>query len=341
MSATWDALRVEYERDEIGVDTYRLLREIVVAVCRLYAPAVYAPTPSPTAGEYVWDDGSFDDVLHGFIADELLAPTRRQIDYLMQLGSVGDFRRVAIHLLRRYLARHRLRSPVDNLLQRARRLLETEAYAAIGSGARTQYQLRDTTVERRPPRPDELQRAIRAARRFPLQWGSPLDRAPRLLEDVVLGQLLKAVARALPTPFGAAELDEIFRALLTPGLVTVLVRSEGAGMEVAEQVPTALTPEEIQTAREASAMALADLGAELARFFALKFGSATVLSDAEVGRRLGVSRTTVDSWQRRTREVLAVRLDDLSEEAAEHALELLTESVQGHVEEDADAADAT
>jgi hypothetical protein len=341
MSSTWDALRAEYLSEQIGARTYGLLREIVVSVCRHYSPSVYAPAVSPVAGEYVWDEGTLDDVLHGFITDELLAPTRRQIDYLMQLGSMEDFRRVGIHLLRRYLARHRLRSPVDNLLQRSRRLLETEAYRSVSAGGRSLYQLRDAVPERRPPHSAELERAIRAARRFPLQWGNPLDRAPRLLEDAVLAQLLEAVARALPTSFGTRELDEIFRTLLTPGLVTVLVRSEGASAEVAEQVPTGLTPEEILAAREASATALADLGPELGRFFALKFGSASVLSDTEVGRRLGVSRTTVDSWQRRTREILTTRMAGFSEAVAEHTLELLTESVQRHLGETVDATNAT
>src|SRR4051794_16994893 len=103
--------RAEYITRTMGPLITERVRGLVDAMLRHRDPAIYA------RGAHDYRDG-VDDVLHDFTIDVLLH--EGQLAYIFDnAADVDGFDRLINYQLRRYLARTRQRTIVDNLLDRS------------------------------------------------------------------------------------------------------------------------------------------------------------------------------------------------------------------------------
>src|ERR1700737_1438512 len=108
---TWTELLHEYESERIGVGILELVTKGVGKVGREgYDPQIY--------GRVVrWEDG-IEDVVQEVVVRLLL--DEGQLDYIMAVSrDEGDFQRLLQWQIRRFLARRRQRTIIDNLLDRS------------------------------------------------------------------------------------------------------------------------------------------------------------------------------------------------------------------------------
>jgi hypothetical protein len=76
-----------------------------------------------------WDDAE-QDVVQSVVLDLLLA--EGQLDYLMATAvEFSDFQNILTFQVRRYLARQRRRTVIDNLLDRAKEVLTVRKYSEV------------------------------------------------------------------------------------------------------------------------------------------------------------------------------------------------------------------
>src|SRR5438128_2873924 len=108
---TLPEFREEYESVRIGPKILAYVQEVVSGIVRggRYDPQIYA-------GSANWGDAE-DDVLQGVVTEILIQ--EGQLDFLMATAAtLDDFRNLLTRQVRRYLARRRRRSVIDNLLDR-------------------------------------------------------------------------------------------------------------------------------------------------------------------------------------------------------------------------------
>ena len=130
-------LRSEYEREVIGLAILAEVRRACASRARKYPPVVYARSTT-------WNDDAIDDLVQDVITRRLLG--KRQLDYLFDMGRTIDaWRALLDRQVRITLARRRVRTVVDNLLDRAKRLLDRDDSVRTSTVAkRTVYALRGT-----------------------------------------------------------------------------------------------------------------------------------------------------------------------------------------------------
>lgn len=234
MVTTLDQLRDEYRAEGIGHVILDEVRRAVHDVARRYDPAIYGGSAS-------WNDAE-EDVVQGVVVDLLLA--EGQLDYIMATAlTLDDFRNLLRFQVRRYLARNRRRTVVDNLLDRAKGLLGKPPYEEVAPG---RYGL-PGNADPRPSTDAELQAAARAAALVPRASPAKGDRAPVVYTGDALAALVKAVARSLPAGFSLSELGKILEIVLTDWVASFLFELE----EVHRREDERLGPEEEAASRAA------------------------------------------------------------------------------------------
>src|SRR5262249_39412435 len=103
---TFDQLTAEFHSELVGGLIYERVRELVDRLLRHRDPTIYA------RGAHDYRDG-LEDVLNDFVIDVLIG--ERQIDYVMiTVDDLDGFDKLIQRQLRRYLARTRTRTVIDN-----------------------------------------------------------------------------------------------------------------------------------------------------------------------------------------------------------------------------------
>lgn len=304
MATTLDQLREEYRAERIGTAILDEVRRAVRGVVRRYDPSTYGGSAS-------WDDAE-EDVIQGVVVDLLLA--EGQLDYMMATAlTLDDFRNLLRFQVRRYLARNRRRTVVDNLLDRAKELLGKPPYEEVAPG---RYGF-PGGADPRPPTDAELQAAARAAALVPRVFPAKGDRAPVVYTGDALAALVEAVSRSLPAGFSLSELGKILEMVLTDWVASFLSEFE----EVHRLEDERLGPEEEAASRSAMEEILERCSPEQLMIIRRKLEGA---SDEDIARELGVSRPTVHARKQTAFDVLRDILGELGDGPQREAIAMLS-----------------
>ena len=308
---TLTELRDEYRSVRIGPKILDEVGRVVHGVIHRYDPQVYGRAAS-------WED-AYEDVVQSVVVDLLLG--EGQLDYLMATAvELSDFDNLLTFQVKRYLARQRQRSVIDNLLDRAKQILQRHPFETTGSGRAARYSLRGSTREAREPTAEEVTRAARSLALVPRIPFAAQERAPTVYSAEGLAALLQTVAESLPTSFSLHDLARILELVLTDwvtGFLYNFVEAEG-------QLSGSLSPEEEMMAEEAANEILARCDAEHLLVLRRKLEN---MSDQAIAEELGVSRPTVHA---RKTEAMA-RIRDALGELPAHVQASVMDRVSGHL----------
>ena len=286
-----EELRAEYRSLTIGPLLLERLRGLVETQLRHRDPMIYAHASND------YRDG-LDDVLNEFTLQVLLG--EGQLAYFFDVAvTVDDFDRLTNFQLRRFLARTRQRSIVDNLVERSVRVMLADPAVVIsGDGSNRRFKLAslETGSENRGEVSLAHAAAIAAAV-VPKIYSNPDDRNPKVYTDESLRTLLRIFLSEVRSAVGRRELQELFDLLLTPWTATVLGLEEAVGDERSD-----LTPEEQVMVNSIAERIVTTWSDSDVCVFRYKLGN---LSDAQLATRLGVSRPTAAS--EKSRVFLAIR----------------------------------
>ncbi len=258
-----------------------------------------------------------EDLVQDVVVHRLLG--ERQIDYLFDVARTVDVWRALLdRQVRVVLARRRVRTVVDNLLDRARRMLDGwgsvvrstalghAVYSFSGSGA--QYEPLD---DRGVSRVGELVRVV--PRRLPGRG----DRAPVVYGGRELEAVLDCVLDAVPGGVSVRDLGRVFGFVLTDWVPAVLEHDEGT---TAATPAVVMDPSEVVVIRATAAELLAGMSGEE---LTIVRGRLAGLPDADVAREVGLSRPTL----MKRRRVLLDRLRQAAEGLSEAGREALVDEV--------------
>ncbi len=236
---TLDDLRREYELEVIGV---RILAEVHRA-CAVRAPR-YPPTVYARAAS--WTDDSLDDLVQDVVTHRLLG--ERQIDYLFDVGRMIEaWRALLDRQVRITLARRRVRTVVDNLLDRVKKLNDSENSVVRSIDSKqARYVLRGSDAPYLPLTHEEVLRVVERVRVVPRQIPGSGERVPTVYSKRSLTVLLLTVLRLVPGGVTIRDLGRILEFLLTDWVPAVLIQDEGLFGAVVED------PGEVMSAREAA-----------------------------------------------------------------------------------------
>lgn len=300
-----DRLRQEYRQSRIGPEILAETRRVVHQVVRRFDPEIYG-------GAATWDDAE-EDVVQAVVLDLLLA--EGQIDYLMATAvRLDDFRNLLRFQVRRYLARTRRRTVVDNLLDRAKEILAEPPFEQTGSAQDPRFRIPGSAVELREPTEEEILAASRAVALVPRTRSSDHDRAPVVYPREALATALEAIATVLPVPFSLSDVGRILELVLTDWVASFLYEFEE---DQAVAAPS-LGPEEETMAEEAAQRILERVSGEALVVLRRKLEN---VSDEEIARELGVSRPTVIARKRSALGELREALGGLPEHVQAAAMD--------------------
>ncbi len=304
MTPTLEDLRAEYETNRIGPLILGEVERAVRGIVPRYDPMIYAGSAS-------WDDAE-EDVVQGVVTDLLLG--EGQLDYIMATAlTLDDVRNLLRFQVRRYLARNRRRTVVDNLLDRAKEVLRAPPYVEVALG---RFGL-PGRADPRPPTEAELRAAARAAALVPRLPPSGGERAPSVYSAEAFAVLMQAVVAALPMGVSLSELGKILEHILTDWLASLLYDLEEGWDQVAEP----LDPQEQALSRRAAEEVIERCPPEQLLILRRKLEG---VSDEEIARELGVSRPTVHARKRAAFGTLKDILGGLSVRAQEDAMARLS-----------------
>ena len=286
-------LRSEYEREVIGFAILAEVRRACSSRARRYPPAVYARSAT-------WNDDAVDDLVQDVITHRLLG--ERQLDYLFDVGrTIDTWRALLDRQVRITLARRRVRTVVDNLLDRAKRLLDRDDSVQTSTVAkRAVYSLRGTGASYLPLTDETIRRVVEDVRVVPRQPPGREDRAPTVYSKRNFNALLRTVLRHTPGGIAVRDLGRILELVLTDWVPAVLEQDEGSIGAVVEN------PGEVESAREEARQMVSGWSDDEA---AMVSGLLAGLPYVEIARRVSVSRPTVIKRQR----VLLDRLRTVAE----------------------------
>lgn len=268
---TLEELRHEYETDLVGPGIYTRVTDLVERMLRTRDPAIYA------GGVHDFRD-ALPDVTHDFVIDVLIK--ERQIDYVMSIaGDLGSFDRLVNRQLRRYLARTRVRTVIDNLMDRSMEILRETPFITHGQGEGERFTLGSLTEG--PPGQKEMWRAIVLAQGVRKTPASAHKRAPRIFDTDSLTAVLSIFLAEATCLVSRRDLHDFFEYLLTPWLPTFL--EEDAG----ERPGPMLAPDEEAVVKEVAEQLVEGMSTEDRLIFQFKFAN---VADKELASVLGMSR---------------------------------------------------
>ena len=290
-------LRREYEREVIGFAILAEVRRACAARARKYPPAVYARSAS-------WNDDAIDDLVQDVITHRLLG--ERQLDYLFDVGRTIDaWRALLDRQVRITLARRRVRTVVDNLLDRAKKVLDRDGAVQRSTvSKRALYSLRGSGATYLPLSDEAIRRVVEDVRVVPRQTPGRAQRAPTVYSKRNLEALLRTVLRRAPGGVTVRDLGRILELVLTDWVPAVLEQDEGSVGMVVED------PGEIESAREVARQMVSEWSDDEA---SIVRGLLAGLPYIEIARRVSVSRPTVIKRQRVLMDGLRAAAEDFGE----------------------------
>jgi hypothetical protein len=292
--------RLRRERDAIGIgpEIHAHVSSLVGRISRSYDPRIYASVGT-------WSDG-LDDLVQEVVTDRLLG--EGQLDYALDVAdSLESFTNLIANQIRRTLARRRRRSVVDNLLERAREALREPDFVGRQAAGRTLFHRSGSTVEERQATEAELRRAAVAVAEIPTLRSHATERAPAVYTHEAFDMTLVTIADSLSTEFAVADLDAIFRLVLTDWIASDLAISREG---VSEPPDRSLGPQEAIEVEAIVELITAALPVEAAPVLRLKYAGH---SDQEVAATLGLSRPTVAKRKQQAFDVIREQLSDSDE----------------------------
>lgn len=300
-----EQLREEYRTGRIGRLILDEVTRVVLQVVRSYDPQIYGGAAS-------WEDAG-EDIVQAVVVDLLLG--EGQLDYIMATAArMEDWTRLLRFQVKRYLARQRRRSVIDNLLDRAKPLLGEASFQDLSSPRR--YRLADANLEDRPATDAELSAAARSAALIPRTPFTAGERAPVVYSEANLRRLLVAVAGSLPVPFTLSDLGKILEMVLTDWVASFLYE-----IDEPQEPEITLSPDDEVMASYAAEQILQRCSQEQLLVLRRKLEN---VSDEAIARELGVSRPTVHARKTEAWELLREILDGLPEPTQSAAIDLVS-----------------
>jgi hypothetical protein len=302
------AIVAEFNKTGIGPLMLAEVQQVAYQVAARYNAAVYSEIGN-------WRHG-FDDLVQDVISESLLA--EGQAKYLIDTSStIVDFRRLLTRQVKRRLARRRTRTVVDNLLDRARPILDEPAFRISMRHQYVTYAPRDQEREERAATFRELRTASDSITSIPQVRSSKRDRAPTVYATADLRSALLRIADVLPCAFRIRELDQIFR-LTLPHLLPGVLDLDRSSMNDRSIGATA-------SGQQASRQLVELLDTDHLLIVACKMAGE---SDAEVAVRMGMSRRTAGNRKRVTFALLEAVFGPLTEDERLACLDDLTPRAQ-------------
>lgn len=304
-------LRREYEQEVIGAAVFAEIQKACASRARRYPPSVYARSHS-------WDAQAMDDLVQDVITDRLLG--QHQLDYLFDVaGTIGDWRALLDRQVRITLARRRVRTVVDNLLDRAKRVLGScETVERSRVSGQTVYALRGEEKAYRPLGDREVRRVVEWIRVVPRQVPGREARAPAVYSKRNFEVLLRTVLREVPRGITVRDLGRILELVLTDWVPAILEQDEGSASVVVED------PGEAESAREMARHMVSEWSAAEV---AIVRGRLAGLTDMEVARQIDVSRPTLIKRRMALLDQIRTAAGDLSEAGQEALVDEMATSV--------------
>lgn len=276
---TLTELRDEYLDLLVGERIYSRVKQLVDRQLRRRDPRIYARE------SYDYKD-ALDDVVNDFVLEVLIK--ERQIDYILQVATeIDDFDRLISHHIRRFLARTRVRTVVDNLLDRSVQILREPPFMITGGSSPNEiFGLAGVSYAVEPvPSATGVRTAAALARSVPTDRSDATERAPRVYDSSALVEVLKILLTTVLTPVSRESLQEFFEYLLTAWLPSTLDDSDELNLP-----DLALSPEESSLVRDTAERVSAEMSTQEKIIFAYKFAN---LPDRQIADRLGLSRQSV------------------------------------------------
>ncbi len=270
-------MRREYESDIIGPLLLQEIRAVCSARARKYPPSIYGLSSE-------WDEEAVDDLVQDVVVKRLIG--ERQIDYLFDVArTASDWRALLDRQVRITLARRRVRTVVDNLIDRAKRALRKDDQVITSKFSRwTVYSLRGAHNAYQPLDDQQVRRVAERVRVIPKKAPGLAKRAPSVYAKREFEVLLYVVLHEAPGGITVRDLGRILEYVFTDWIPAVL--------ELSEEIPQPVTggPDESSHIRELADSIIADLSKEDATIIS---GRLAGLPDVEIARLLDISRPTL------------------------------------------------
>lgn len=265
----------EYRAELVGELIYSRVRLLAGRLLQRRDPTVYA------RGAHDYRD-ALDDVVNDFVLDVLIG--ERQIDYVMvTAGDLDGFDRLVRRQVRRYLARTRTRTVVDNLIDRAVPVLRAPPFGANGTGELERFRLSERVFPSdAQPTDGELRIAAALAQAIPKVPAQGEERAPKVYDAEALRAVLVLLCEAVSGPLGRHDLQTFFDHLLTAWTPAFLEPAEEQ-----DQPASSLTPVEEALVNETAERMASAMTSEERLIFQSKYAN---LPDRQVAAALGLSR---------------------------------------------------
>lgn len=322
---TLPELRSEYEARVIGGAILEEVRRACASQARRYPPAVYARSQA-------WNRDAVEELVQDVVLERLLG--EQQLAYLFDVASsLSHWRALLNRQVKITLTRRRVRTVVDNLLDRAgRRLTRSEGVETASAAGRKVFRRAGSRQPYRPLTDQEVRHMTEQARLVPRRRPGRSERAPSVYSDEGLRALLGIVLREGPEGGVAIrDLGRILESILTEWIPAVLELEETGGGSAAES----MEPSQIVEVRAAASQITSDLSEVEAQ--ALR-GYLRGLAYSEVAKHIGISRPTLLKHQRRIRNRIRTAAEGLDEKGQNMLMDEIALSIALRGNED--AADA-
>lgn len=301
---TFGDLQAEYERELIGTLIYERVVELTRRYLRRRDPRIYA------RGSHDHRDG-LEDVVNDFIVDVLIG--ERQIDYIMATATdLDSFEALTNRQARRYIARTRARTVIDNLIDRSVVILRERPFRAEGRGSTERFRLQDAGGSDLPASQVEIRLAASLAQRIPKVIGQGEERSPKIYDKKALETVLAVLARNVSGSISRNDLQSFFEYLLTPWAVSLLEPKEEL-----ESAAQQLTPGEQAIVEETCQRMIQNMTNEDRLIYQHKFAN---IPDRVVADALGLSRQSTAPRKKALFEAIAGELSELETHVQEGVL---------------------
>ena len=299
-------LRREYEQEVIGPGVLREVHRASQARARKYPPTIYGLSSS-------WDKEAIEDLVQDVVVERLLGEF--QIDYLFDVArNLSDWRALLDRQVSITLARRRVRTVVDNLLDRAKRALrKNDEVVDSKFSRRTVFTLRGSSHPYQPLTDQQIRRIVEIVRVAPRLRPGRAERTPSLYRKKDFEILLHSVLQEAEGGVTVRDLGMIFEEVFTDWFPAVLELDEEGSYSEKDSPEVAIEIQE--TARQI-------IGKMTREDAIIIHGKLAGLPDVEIARLLDISRPTF--IKRRNilfNDVIRPLASDLDEEGQDALIE--------------------
>lgn len=315
---TLHKLRREYETSTIGPAILEEVRRACAAQARRYPPAVYARSHS-------WSGDTVDELVQDVVVERLLG--EQQLAYLFDASAdFSHWRALLTRQVKITLARRRVRTVVDNLLERAgRRMAGSEEVETITFSGNKVFRRVGAQAPYHPLADDEVRRVAERVRALPRRRPGRGERAPSVYSGDGLATLLNMVLREAPGGVAVRDLGRILEFVLTDWVPAVLeIEEEDIGSG-----PSDMEPGEAVEVKMLASQIVSGLSEEETQIL---LGYLAGLPYNEVAGRVGVSTPTLIKRRHALLDRIRAAAGDLDEVAQERLMDeiALAAATQGN-----------